>query len=339
MSKLLLLVAGAASVAILASLFLSSSSSLDVEVSKQFLSFQKEFGKRYQTLEEAAYRRSIFEKNLRMITEHNARDSGFEVGLNPFADQTFEELSSRYLTKLAKSDEPSKCEKQTVKNGVNGDERKVDWAQKGKVSSVKNQGQCGSCWAFSAVGSLEAAHAIYGQDKEVQSLSTQELVDCSREYKNEGCNGGLMNFAFDYVLDHHLNLDSAYPYKGSDGKCKTSTVGEGKYGIKSCVHVEGTIAGLVDAVRRSPVSLGMYVTSLFFFYRSGVYDPWFCGGEANHGVLAVGFDLDHAKPHLRVKNSWGTVWGNKGYFQIALGKEPRGTCDIVGNGFNYYPVV
>lgn len=260
------------------------------------------------------------------------------MAVNEFADMTLEEFSAKYLGKLG--DEPkSKCE-QAGEELVNlaGDDRQVDWVAAGKVQAVKNQRQCGSCWAFSAVGALESAYAIF-KNEDVPSLSEQELVDCSKPYGNQGCNGGLMGLAYDYVLENKLNTEDDYPYVGRDQACNDSKKGKGAFGISKCINVEANTNGLTEALKQQPVAVALHAGYPLMFYHRGILNPFICSGEVNHGVLAVGFDLTNAKPFYKVKNSWGSGWGEQGYFRIAIGKKPAGVCNIAGNGNNYYPVL
>ena len=148
-----------------------------------------------------------------------------------------------------------------------------------------------------------------------------------------------MSWAFDYVLDHHLNDKEKYPYTGHSKPCQTQSIGEGKVSLSGCTQVGSTTTDLTAAIRKQPVSVAFYVNFTFQFYHGGVFNPWFCHGNPNHGVLAVGFDLTGNQPFYKVKNSWGTFWGEKGYFRIAIGKDPKGTCNIAGHHWNYYPNV
>lgn len=305
---------------------------------KEFQEFKTTFKKSYSTIDDASFRFKIFTYNLKMIEEHNAKGESYTMAINQFADLTYDEFHDKYLSPM-KDDPESKCDKKTVDQPeLEEDLQKVDWVTAKKVQKVKNQEQCGSCWAFSAVGALESAYAIY-KNTDVPNLSVQELVDCGKPYGNNGCNGGLMNLAFDYILDNKLNTEKDYPYKGRDQKCDDNKKGHGAYGLESCVQVEPNTNGLTDALKQQPVSVALHAGYSLMFYSSGVYDPWFCYGEPNHGVLAVGFDLNASKPYFKIQNSWSERWGEKGYFRIAIGKKPDGVCKIAGSGANYYPVV
>jgi len=150
-------------------------------------------------------------------------------------------------------------------------------------------------------------------------LSEQELVDCSQSYGNEGCNGGFMHWAFNYIIDNNVHNQAEYPYKGRGQACQTSKLGKGKFGISKCIRSQPSIEGLVNSIAEAPVAVALYVGFSFMFYRKGIYNPSSCAGEPNHGVLAVGYDKNSNPPSYYVKNSWGPIWGDKGFFYIAHG--------------------
>jgi len=260
-------------------------------------------------------------------------DVTWELGVNQFADLTYEEFHQYYLTDLSEMAQVTVDHCPEDKGSRVAPDR-VDWQEQGKIQRVKNQGMCGSCWAFSAIAALEGAYAIKtGQAP--PDLSEQELVDCSSKYGNKGCAGGLIGWAYNYIIDNNIHDQKEYPYRGLGGKCKTDQIGKGKYSVAKCVRSTPNVDGLVQSLVEAPVAAGMHVESTFMFYRRGIYNPRGCTAEANHGVLAVGYDLKSNPPSFHVKNSWGAIWGQKGYFQIAIGTD-KGTCSIAGNGQNYW---
>jgi len=210
----------------------------------------------------------------------------------------------------------------------------LDWRQKGVVSAVKNQGSCGSCWAFSTSGALESQDAI--KTGTIKLVAEQQLVDCAKgPFKNQGCRGGLPSQAFQYVMwAGGIQGSASYPYTARDGTCKfdkTKVV----VTIKDEVNItQGSETELLDAITKTPVSVAYQVSSDFRNYRSGVYDSTQCKSgpmDVNHAVLAVGYNSttgSGAKPYYIVKNSWGTSFGIQGYFWMVRGKNMCGvaTC-------------
>lgn len=197
----------------------------------------------------------------------------------------------------------------------------------GAVTPIKNQGQCGSCWAFSTTGSLEGAHQQV-KNGELLSFSEQQLVDCSHAYGNNGCNGGLMNYSFWYVVDHGIALESKYPYRGVGGSCHY-TEADKAWTIKDCTDVTvDKENALKAAVAQQPVSVAIEANHLSFqLYKSGVYTGN-CGTKLDHGVLAVGYGSMDSKPYWKVKNSWGATWGSSGYIYIVRAGDGKGKCGI-----------
>jgi C1A family cysteine protease len=312
-------------------------SSLKLDATAEFFQFSNKFGKTYYSDSEMAYRKSIFAANLQKINAHNADSTQtYKLGVNQFTDMTFNELKAKYLVNFSTVNGDAKCEKTAARTPV-GDDDEVDWVKAGAVQAVKDQMKCGSCWAFATTGALESAYAIF-KKVPVPSISEQELIDCSQDYGNNGCNGGLMNFAYDYILDHKINSEEKYPYKGVGQECNKSLMDHGDYTLKGCVQVEPNVDGLVKSIRIQPVSIAFYVQDDFFSYSSGVYNPEECNGSPNHGVLAVGFNLSAEVPYFYVKNSWSSAWGDNGFFKIAIGNGD-GVCNTAGSGANYYPTL
>lgn len=248
-----------------------------------------------------------------------------------FTDMTFSEFSSKYLTTI-----PVKA---NIGQLTVGEQRtgNVDWVEAGKVSPVKNQKACGSCWAFSATGSMEAAYRIF-KNKELE-FSEQELVDCSSSYGNHGCNGGIMSMAFDYVEDKELSQESEYRYTARKGHCRAKDF-DTRYGIADYSGIDPVdVNGLMSALDQQPVSVAIEVQQDFMHYESGVYESGDedCGESLNHGVLAVGYNSGNGDDWFKVKNSWSSMWGEEGYVRMRIGSG-AGTCGIA-NGAAVYPTL
>merc|ERR1712159_864079 len=187
------------------------------EYSALWNQFKADFGKNYALAEEHDARYSTFKENVDFITSHNARseEHGYTVGINQFADLTRTEYAAM-LTYKAENKKPNPIEVFDTSNNAES----VDWVAKGAVTPVKNQGQCGSSWAFSTTGSTEGAYQI--ATGKLLSFSEQELVDCAGSYGNQGCNGGLMDNGFKYLEAKGDALESTYAYTGKNGKCNSA---------------------------------------------------------------------------------------------------------------------
>ena len=200
---------------------------------------------------------------------------------------------------------------ETVSNNL----QDVDWTTQGKVSPVKNQGSCGSCWAFSAVGSCESFALMKGQNS---ILSEQQLVDCSGSYGNHGCNGGWPSAALRYVKDKGIQSSSAYPYTAGAGRCKMDG---GNFKISSVGSAKGCTA-LQNGINSRPMSVCVDASN-WSRYSSGVFSN--CASQINHAVLLVGI----VNNTWKIKNSWGSGWGEKGFIRLANGNT-CGVCNIEG---------
>ncbi|XP_050298280.1 procathepsin L-like [Anthonomus grandis grandis] len=311
-------------------LVVAVSASLLEEHGAKFQSFKLAHGKTYMNQAEETKRFAIFRNNLRSIEQHNAL---YEQGLKSwkqrvtkFADMTQEE----FLDMLATHAKPSINGTKYVESRVALPDS-VDWRTEGQVTGVKDQGSCGSCWAFSITGSTEAAY--YRKSGNLVSLSEQQLVDCAT--MNAGCDGGYLEQTFPYIQQNGLESESDYPYTGRDGTCqyKSSKVVTKVSSYK--VLASGNENQLLNAVGTvGPVSIAMDASYLSF-YDSGIYDDEYCSSSyLNHGVLVVGYGSENGVDYWIVKNSWGTSWGESGFFKLLRGKDMCGVSqDTV------YPII
>jgi len=292
-----------------------------------FQTWSARHGKTYSSPEEATMREAIFNANVAKINAHNAGTSTWKMAVNEFADLTSTEFA---VGRIGGFKPRNMRRARNVSTLSATAPASVDWTTKGAVTAVKNQGQCGSCWSFSSTGSLEGNGAIFGEKKLV-SLSEQQLVDCSTAEGNQGCNGGLMDQAFQYVIKNGgLCTEASYPYTATGpNACKKSCTVQTTAAIKGFTDVTtNSPAQLEAAVAQQPVSIAVEADqNSFQFYSSGVMTEA-CGAALDHGVLAVGYGTEGSQEYWKVKNSWGASWGQAGY--ILLGK--GGAMDKANGG-------
>jgi len=308
------------------------------ELDSHWETFKTSYNKQYNEMQEVV-RRTIWEKNLKAIHEHNLlRDEGahdFSAGINEYSDMTHEEYKQTLLG-YKQSNVTRQSALFMAPSNVNVP-KSVDWRKEGYVTPVKNQGQCGSCWAFSTTGSLEGQN--FKKTGKLVSLSEQNLVDCSKKYGNHGCEGGLMDFAFQYIKENKgLDTESSYPYEAEDDTCRFRSSDVGATDVGYTDIPRGDEEALMKAIATvGPISVAIDASHPSFqMYRSGVYvEPRCSSMRLDHGVLAVGYGTHNGQDYWLIKNSWGESWGMDGYIMMARNKNNQ--CGVATQAS--YPLV
>jgi len=292
----------------------------EVMMQDMFTSYMKQYNKAY-THEEFFPRYNQFKAAVEYIRVHNTSNESYTLGINKFADLSTEEWASMYLGYKPRVRHGHREEHVSTEAAPT----KIDWRTQNAVTPVKDQGQCGSCWAFSAVSSLESAWFLAGNT--LTQFSEQQLVDCSTA--NAGCDGGNMDPAFAYIEKNGICTETAYPYKAVDGTCKKTCTSVGSLsGYKDITGatIKAKETNLMNAVGTvGPVSIAIEADQkVFQFYTSGVLTSAACGTSLDHGVTIVGYDLTAVTPYWIVKNSWGADWGESGYVRLGYGIDECG---------------
>lgn len=299
-------------------------------VEKKFQNWRERHRKQYKTKDEWSLRFGIYHANLQFIDFINAQNLSFKLTDNKFADITNDEFISSYLGRLAtvstnKSRNDENCTVYTKKPLP----KSVDWRKQGAVTPVKDQGQCGSCWAFSAIAAIEGLNKI--KTGNLISLSEQVLVDCDTNGENQGCAGGYMEKAFEFITKNGgITTEQDYPYRGKDGTCDRNKLSQHSVTITGYKMVpQSNPKALQEAIAKQPVSVAIDASDYAFqLYGGGIFSNY-CGKNLNHGVTAVGYGGKGNEKYWLVKNSWGESWGEAGYIRMKRDSSDKsGICGI-----------
>ena len=300
----------------------------------QFLDFQEKYNKTY-AVDEYIFKFHIFMNNVNTIKKHNLNtDNKFWMDVNSFTDLTSAEFKEMYVGKTYYNTASYDCV--SVNYTVSDTDYSLDtfdWREMNVVGPVRNQGQCGSCWAFATTANAESVWAIYSG--ELFDLSEQYLVDCAtgKEYLNMGCQGGNMDSAFKFMIQNRQCDELEYPYtsgvtehKGPCHMCDTMTKFSSCYDVQSRNQL-----AIKSAVITNPVVIGIEADTYYFqSYSGGIIDSVKCGDNIDHAVEIVGFGVDNGTKYWTVRNSWGKDWGENGYFRILRtdSEDDPGICGL-----------
>jgi cathepsin L len=312
-------------------------SSLSTTDEQLFQSWMQEYGKKYSTHSEYQHRFIIFKSNLAFIDSHNKKNLSFTVGMNQFGDLSSKEFKSLLLNNKMKYTSQSSLRSNFPFTLPAATDDTFDWRTKGVVPDVRDQGQCGSCYAMTAISSMEVACAI--KHLKPYSLSEQQVVDCSLDYGNAGCNGGLMDNAFMYLKNCSVVTRISYPYTARQGKCKYAcNTSDIDCRVLSYVDLPpGDEVKMTAAIQIGAISAGIDAGhNSFQLYKSGVYyEPQCSSTQLDHSVLIVGYGTLGNNDYYIVQNTWTTTWGLQGY--ILMSRNKKNNCGIAT--MPSYPIV
>lgn len=287
------------------------------EIEAAFMSFMAEHGKTYRSVAEYNWRLEHFAAKHIMIEAHNMTESSYKLGHNKFSDWTDSEYANILTYKP--------IEHVAEETAVDGAATPINWVDLGAVSPVQDQGQCGSCWAFSSVSAAESAHEI--ATGHLEKFSEQQLVDCVRLCF--GCNGGNQAIAFNYYESHYAMSEASYPYTAKNGTCAYSS--SDNLGVKVTTYTSVTADSpdaMKTALQTAPLAVAIQANQLSFqMYSSGVFTNTNCGTNLDHATNVVGWGESGSQQYWIMRNSWGTSWGESGYMKLEI-VSGHGLCGI-----------
>jgi C1A family cysteine protease len=286
----------------------------DVPLTMSWEDWKNEFGMTFNNNDEDATRMAVFNDNVANIESENAKGNTYTLGVNQFTHLTIEEFKAQY-TGVQGGSALGPDDAHLGELEVGEIASSVDWStDKSVVNPVKDQGQCGSCWAFSAVGTVESAYAIAAG--KLGSYAEQQLVDCDTTGGSQGCNGGFNQYGISYIGSTGIAAESSYPYTATDGSCRSVSKALAAGAVSGYKSVGKNNAALQSALNTQPVSVTVDADNSWQSYRSGVLSKS-CGifGQIDHAVIAVGYDT--SADTFKIRNSWGASWGEAGYVRVS----------------------
>ena len=313
---------------------------IGLEYHHLFEEWKMKHQKEYQSPEEAKYRLGLFKKTVDLVRETNRRQKDYKLRVNKFSDQSIEELETRYsgldvnqLRRMLESKQlsapltPPEQKKTNFKDTAIP--AAIDWREKGAVGPIKDQKDCKADWAFASTAALESAYQLkYNQ---LESLSEQQLIDCTSEFDNDGCGGqGLVPNTFDYIQQYGITTEAKYPYankRNSDCLYSQEMKLTGLKGYLNLVGDEGNLKIAVGAYQ--PVAVALFASPLYY-YDSGIFSNYLsCPPSGlNHAMVIVGYGDENGSNYWIAKNSWGTDWGEKGYIRLYRLEYGPGICGL-----------
>jgi len=300
---------------------------------EQFEEFKVKYNKNYRSVMEEEYRFRVFEASMKRSAARNTQDSLATYGVTKFSDFTPAEFKAKYLMKPLSLENLPVAPIYSAPAAPAALPSSFDWSTKGVVSAVKNQEQCGSCWAFSATECIESVFALAKKNKAADVLGPQQIVDCDTAGQDQGCNGGYPYGAFEYIISAGgQETEAAYPYTAQDGTCQFNAAS-----IKDTISNWAYVTQSSDekamqqyVYSTSPISVCVDGADVWQDYNGGVVTPSSgCGTTLDHAVQITGWQVQNNTNVWNVRNSWGADWGEAGYIWLQIGGDVCGVADLV----------
>jgi len=282
------------------------------EIHSAWNHWRQQFGKTYGTSSDEAFRLGNFAANYNEIQTINSNSEfTWTAGLNQFSDLTKAEFKLKYTGH--KESSVKRTNQRSLKHLKASDSK--DWVIDGAVTPVKDQGACGSCWAFSATGAMEGLN--YLLHNKLDSYSEQFFLNCDKSYPDMGCNGGNSAIAMMRTEKTGIITEDRMPYDAAvQPDCYWSKYTSDFFNNDLIDVPKDDNEEMVAAIDRQPISIAV-AAEKFMHYQSGIFNDWTCGNELDHAILAVGYGSENGKLFYKVKNSWNTTWGEAGYIRFA----------------------